>query len=297
LATLAGTPEEIIVDGEEYWQLKAILRVKKHWRPEDGVMVAFAPPGGVANFPALAQGAPGLPPTFRNVNLTELAPDDATPASATWTLITPGTTDTAPVYDLELELHRGEAGEDGTLTILTATDWDDTGAQAGYVLALKSDGEGSYDGVEAISLKVGNMYWPTTISTLSNVTGANALCSIVIPAQPMGYRIAVEGQQQIDPDGPDVQVDLLARLGGTGTGNGSTDGLVIARGYGLSGGAVQNLILSPCPPVGSAAGFGEVTNGASRTVYVRCEQVGSGTDTYDTIAGRGLFAARVEALR
>jgi len=297
LATLAGTPEEIIVDGEEYWQLKAVLRVKKHWRPEDGVMVAFAPPGGVANFPALAQGAPGLPPSFRNVNLTELAADDPTAASATWTLITPGTSDDPPVYDLDLELHRGEAGDDGTLTILDATDWDDTNAQAGYVLALKSDGSGGYNGVQAISLKIGNMYWPTSINTLTNVSGGNTVAPVPIPAQPMGYRLCVDGQQIINLDGPNCQVDLVARLGGTGTGTGEADGHVIARGLGLASVTSQVLVLSPSPPVGSAPGFGEVTNGAARTVYIRVEQVGSGVDTYDTIAGRGLYSVRVEALR
>ncbi|MGB3484029.1 MAG: hypothetical protein WBB07_17660 [Mycobacterium sp.] len=297
MATLAGTPEEIIVDGEEYWQLKALLRVKKHWRPEDGVMVAFAPPGGVASFPALAQGAPGLPPTFREPTVVELDPEDPTPASLLFNLVTPGTAETAPLYDVELTIHRGDAGEDGTLTILTADDFDDTGAQAGYVLALKSDGAGGYNGVEAMSLKVGNMYWPTTINVLSNVSGSNALATVVIPAQQFGYRLCVEGQQIISPDGADVQVDLVARLGGTGTGDGSLDGLVIARGQGLSGGAVQNLIFSPSPPVGSTSGFGEVADGAGRAVFIRCEQVGSGTDTFDTVSGRGLFSVRVEALR
>ena len=107
----------------------------------------------------------------------------------------------------------------------------------------------------------------------------------------------VDGQQEISPDGPDIKVDLVARLGGTGTGTGATDGLVIARGQGVAGGADQNLVLSPAPPIASSPGFGEVSDGAARTIYIRLEQIGSGTDTVDTISGRGLFCARVETLR
>ena len=45
------------------------------------------------------------------------------------------------------------------------------------------------------------------------------------------------------------------------------------------------------------SGFGEVSDGAAKTVYVRLEQVGSGTDTFDAVSGRGFFGARVEPLR
>ncbi len=293
----APAPEVVTIDNEEYYQWKTVLRIPKNWTPESGVFIAVAPPGGIANFPAAVQGDNGLPPTLRNVVLTELAADDPTPASAEWTEISAGSSTVRPIYDLEIALHRGEAGSDGTLTILTATDLTLTGAQAGYVLALKSDGAGGYNGVEAVAQKVGNMYWPTAISTLTNASGANALTSVPVPTQPWPYRLCVQGQQTISPDGPDVQADLVARLGGTGTGTGATDGNVIARGQGLPGGAMQNLVLSPAPPAASAPGFGEVSNGAARTVYIRVEQIGSGTDTFDTVAGRGLFSVRVEPLR
>lgn len=282
--------EVILVDGEEYLQWKAVLRVPVNWTPEKGVMVAFAPPGGIANLPALVQGEDGKIPVFRNINVVELEPDDPTDASAEWTLAVEATDTVGPLYDLTLTLHRGEAGADGVMTILTAGDFDDTGAAAGMVLALKSNGAGGYDGVEAVTMKVGNLYWPTSIATISNATGANALCAIAVGAQPFGYRLAVEGQQTISPDGPDIQVDVIARLG-------TTSGDIIARGQGLAGGAVQNLILSPVPAINAAPGFGEVSDGAAKTVYVRLEQVGSGTDTFDAVSGRGFFGARVEPLR
>lgn len=291
------TPETVVIDSEEYYQWKTVLRVPKNWTPESGVFIAVAPPGGIANFPAAIQGAPGRPPTFNTPTVVELDPDDPTPAALEFTLATPGTDDTPPVYDVELTIHSGEAGEDGTLTILGADDFDDAAAAAGFVLALKSDGEGGYDGVEAIAQKVGNLYWPTSVTVLSNATGANAVSTVVVPAQPGPYRLCVEGQQELAPNGPDVKVDLVARLGGTGTGTGATDGLVIARGLGLAGGAPQVLAFTPSPPVNSSAGFGEVTGSEGRNVYIRCEQVGSGTDTFSTISGRGLYSVRVEPLR
>jgi hypothetical protein len=168
--TTPSVPETVTVDGEEYYQWKAVLRVPKNWTPESGVFIAVAPPGGVANFPAAIQGDNGLPPVLRNIDIDELAADDPTEASATWVLVSEGSATVRPVYDLEIMLHRGADGDTGTVTILTATDWDDTGAQAGYVLALKSDGEGGYDGVEAVAWKVGDMYWPTAVSALSNAT-------------------------------------------------------------------------------------------------------------------------------
>lgn len=289
-------PEKITIDGEEYYQVRAVLRVPVNWTPESGVLIAVAPPGGIANFPYAIKGDNGFSPTFRNVNLTELEPDDPTEASATWTLVTAATEVAGPIYDLELTLHKGEAGDDGTLTILTATDWDDTNAQAGYVLALKSDGSGGYNGVEAVSQKVGNMYWPAAVATLSNATGGNALTSVPVPAQPWPYRLCVDGQQTISPDGADVRADLVARLstGSTGTG-GSTDGQVIARGQGVATGMIQNLVFSPAPPVNSSPGFGEVSDGAARIAFIRLEVV-NGSDTVDTVAGTGFFSVRVEPL-
>lgn len=282
-------PEVVKIDDEEFYQWRVVLRIPKNWTPESGVFIAVAPPGGIANFPAAVQGDNGFSPAFRNIDLVELEPDDETEASARWTLVTAATTEAGPVYDLEITLHRGAVGDAGTLTILDATDFDDTGASAGYVLALKSDGGGGYDAVEAVARKVGNMYWPTSVTVLSNASGDNAHSSVSIPTQPWPYRVCVEGQCTLSPDGPDVQADLVARLG-------ATDGDVIARGQGLASGADQNLVFSPAPPVNSAAGFGEVTDGAAKVVYIRIEQQGAGSDTFDTVSGRAFYSVRVEPL-
>jgi hypothetical protein len=291
-------PEVVSVDGEEFYQWKVVLRVPKNWTPESGVFIAVAPPGGIANFPAAIQGARGFTPTFRNVDLVELAYNDPTPAGATWTLITPGTETSAPVFDLELTVHAGQPGATPDVNLLAADDLEGT-ATDGYIFQVKSlGGDPETFSVEMVAQKVGNTYWPTTVSTLSDVSGANALAQVTIPTQPWPYRLRVAGQQIVSYDGTDVQVDLVARLGGTGTGTGATDGNVIARGQGLPGSVatMQNLIFSAAYPVASSAGFGEVSDGASRVVYIRAEQIGSGIDTYDTVSGKGLFNVEVQPL-
>jgi hypothetical protein len=287
-----SAPEVVTIDNEEFYQWRVVLRIPKNWTPESGVFIAVAPPGGIANFPAAIQGDIGFTPTFRNVDMVELAYDDATPASATWTLITPGTPTTAPVFDLELTLHKGAPGATPDVNLLAADDLDDGGSPtAGYIFQVNSTG----DGVDLVALNVGNTYWPTAVTVLSNATGANAVASVTIPPQTGKCRLHVNGQQIVSYDGTDAQVDLVARLGGTGTGTGATDGLVIARGQGLPGSAalMQNLAFTAAPPVNSTSGFGEIAAGGSgRVVYIRAEQIG-GTDTFDTISGRALYSVDV----
>ena len=280
------TPEVVTVDGEEFYQWKTVLRIPKNWTPESGVFIAVAPPGGIANFPAAVQGENGFPPEFRNIDVVELDPDDPTPMSAAFTIVTPGDSTTPPIYDLELSLRSGAAGADGTMTLLDASDLDIDPIADGYIFAVKDLGSGNW-GVELVAQKVGDTYWPTTVTVLSNASGANALASVTIPSQPGPWRPVCHGQVELAPDGADVQVDLVARLN-------ATDGSVIARGLGLAGGARQILALAAAPPVNSTAGFGEVAAGTSQVIYFRAEQVGSGLDTYDTISGRALFSVDVK---
>lgn len=280
------TTEVVTIDGEEFWQWKTVLRIPKNWTPESGVFIAVAPPGGIANFPAAAKGDNGFPPEFRNIDVTELAADDPTPMSAAFSIVTPGTSTTAPIYDLELTLRSGVDGASGTMTLLDASDLDIDPIADGYIFAVKDLGGGSW-GAELVAQKAGNTYWPTTVTVLSNATGSNALASVTIPSQLFPWRPVCHGQQELSPDGADVQVDLVARLN-------ATNGPVVARGLGLAGGARQILTLAAAPPVNSTAGFGQVAAGSSQVIYFRAEQVGSGTATYDTISGRALFSVDVK---
>lgn len=282
------TPEVVTVDGEEYWQWKTVLRVPKNWTPESGVFIAVAPPGGIANFPAAAKGDTGLTPEFRNITVTELAADDPTPMSAAFEFVSPATSTMGPVYDLELTLRSGADGTTGTVTLLDASDLDADPIADGYIFAVKSLGSGTW-GVELVAQKSGNTYWPTTVNVLSNATGSYGLASVTIPSQSSVWRPVCHGQVELSPDGADVQVDLVARLN-------ATNGPVVARGLGVAGGARQVLALAAAPPVNSTAGFGEVAAGTSQVIYFRCEQVGSGSSTYDTISGRALFSVDVKAI-
>lgn len=280
--------EIVTIDGQEFWQWKTVLRIPRNWTPESGVFIAVAPPGGIANFPAAAKGEDGYPPEFRNINVVELAADDPTPLSAEFTIVNPGAAGVPPIYDMRLTLRRGPAGASGATTLLNATDLDKDPIADGFVFAVRNTA-GVYD-VQLVAQKVGSTYWPTAISTLSNASGANALASVTIPAQPFAWRPICHGQVELAPDNIDVQVDLTARLN-------AANGPVVARGLGLPGGARQILTLTAAPPPASVAGFGEVPAGESRVVFFRAEQVGTGTATYDTIEGRALFSVDVKAVR
>lgn len=289
---MAETITEVVtIDDQEFWQWKAVVRVPKNWTPESGCFIAIAPPGGIANIPALVQGDTGFTPTIRNANLTELAHDDPTPASAEWTLVTPGTSTTAPVFDLDISLHKGEPGDDGSSgTLLGASDFDDTGIADGLIFAINSTG----DGVELVSQKVGNMYWPTSFaSSLSNASGGNTVGTLTIPPQDWDWRPRCHGQALVTYDGTDVRVDAVVRL------NNATTGDVVARGKGPAGTlALWGIpVLSSAPPAGSLSTYGVVSAGASATIYYRLEQVGSGTSTFDALNSELLFAVEVAPLQ
>jgi hypothetical protein len=283
-------PEVVTIDAEEFYQWRVVLRVPKNWTPESGVFIAVAPPGGIANFPAAVQGEPGLTPIFRYVTVTELDHDDESPMSGEMTIVSPGDADTPPVYDLALTLRRGAPGASGDMSLLGATDLDADDAEdptAGYVFAVKSLGGGEF-GAELVAQKVGNTYWPTSVTVLTNATGANTVASVSIPSQPGPWRPVCHGQQELSPDGADVQVDLVARLN-------TTTGDALARGLGLANGARQVLALAAAPPVNSVAGYGQIAAGVGpTTILFRCEQVGSGLATYDTTSGRALYSVDVK---
>jgi hypothetical protein len=283
------TPEVITIDGQEYYNWKTVLRVPRNWTPESGVFIAVAPPGGIANFPAMVKGDNGFTPYLRNVVVTEIAHDDPTAMSASLTLISPGSSTTPPTYDIAMTLRRGTPGTSGTMTLLGASDLDDDPIAAGYIFAVKSTGVGTW-GAELVAQRIGNTYWPAAVETpLSNATGSNARASVTVPPQLFPWRPVCHGQQELSPDGTDVQVDLVARLS-------ATNGPVVARGFGLANGARQILDLAAAPPINSTTGFGQVAAGVSAVIYFRNEQVGSGLSTYDTISGREIYSVDVEAV-
>ena len=110
----------------------------------------------------------------------------------TWTVITPG----PGVSDLDLNGACWGAGNDGTLTILDADDFDDAGQTAGYVLALNA----TNDGVVSVARKVGN-WWPTSFTSLSNASRANTIGQVTVASQPWDWRPACQGQGLVSMTG------------------------------------------------------------------------------------------------
>lgn len=270
-------------DGQYYiWTGK--VQIPKTYDPTTkSAIILLGPDGGIADIPALVQGDPGQPATLDEaISFTALAYDDTTPDSASFTLITPGTVSTPPVYRLNLALHKGSPGADGTSSILSASDITGT-ATDGYIIAKKA-GESK---AEWVAAKVGGQYWPATISNTSGTDGQNrTLASVSIPAQPFDWRPRVFGQCIIAGT-VNTRVDLIARLGN------DTSGDIVGRAYGTAGATPPPAVLVSGVPAGSANTVGKVSAGSSTTIYLRAEQQASTTDPYTTAGVTTSFMVEV----
>lgn len=275
-------------EDNQYYIWQGQVRIPKTYDPSSkSAVILLGPDGGVAEIPALVKGDPGQPATLdTTINYTALEYNDTTPDSATWTLVTPGTTTTPPVYRLNLALHKGAPGAAGTSSILSASDVTGT-ATDGYLLAKKA-GEAK---ATWIAPKVGNQYWPASITNTSGTDGQNrTLCSVAIsPAPAFDYRVRVSGQCIILGTA-NTRVDLIARMGS------DTAGDIVGRGFGLPGTATDRVILSSAVAAGSATTVGKISAGNTTTVYLRAEQQASTTDAYTTSAATTNFMVEVVAV-
>lgn len=270
-------------DGQYYiWTGK--VQIPKTYDPTTkSAIILLGPDGGIADIPALVQGDPGQPATLDEaINFSALAYDDTTPDSASFTLITPGTVSTPPVYRLNLALHKGSPGANGTSSILSAGDITGT-ATDGYIVAKKA-GEAK---AEWIAQKVGGQYWPASISNTSGTDGQNrTLASVSIPAQPFDWRPRVFGQCVIAGT-VNTRVDLIARAGD------ATSGDIVGRAYGVAGATPPPAILVSGVPAGSANTVGKISAGSATTIYLRAEQQASTTDPYTTAGVTTSFMVEV----
>ena len=270
-------------DGQYYiWTGK--VQIPKTYDPNTkSAIILLGPDGGIADIPALVQGDPGQPATLDEaINFTALAYDDTTADSATFTLITPGTVSTPPVYRLNLALHKGSPGADGTSSILAASDITGT-ATDGYIVAKKA-GESK---AEWVAAKVGAQYWPASISNTSGTDGQNrTLASVSVPAQPFAWRPRVHGQCIIGGT-VNTRVDLIARVGD------ATSGDIVGRSYGVAGATPPPAVLVSGVPAGSSNTVGVVAAGSAATVYLRAEQQASTTDPYTTAGVTTSFLVEV----
>ena len=279
------------IDGKQYLVVDvAKFRIPLDWDPSSNMFFAVSyPDGGIGNFTALAKGDTGDVPTLNlPITLTELAPDDPTPASASFTEVSPDT------YTMSLTLHRGAKGEDGD-TVLQPDDYG-TGLAGDYLVVNSST-----DAFTLTPQRVGDRYIPATVVATPSGNSAYTLCTVAIPPQRFSWRPQVEGFCEITGTSADVKVDLVARL------NSATAGNIVGRATqpagpvtttvttgssgssGASGGTTSSAykfathVLSSTPPAGSAAGYDIVPAGESAVIYLRAERVsGSGTFTTST---------------
>lgn len=276
-------------DGQYYiWQ--GNVRIPKTYDPTTkSAIILLGPEGGIAQIPALVKGDPGEPATIdETISFTALAYDDPTPDSATFTLLTPATTNTPPVYRLNLALHKGEPGATGTNQLLQATDLTGT-ATDGYLLTKTT--VGGVGKVTWTAPMTGGQYWPTSIGNTSPSDGqARTLCSVQIsPAPSFNYRVRVHGQCLIAGTA-NTRVDLVARL------NDPTSGDIVGRGYGFAGSTADRINLVSGVAPGSASTVGRVSAGTAATVFLRAEQQASTSDTYSTAGSTTSFMVEVVPL-
>ena len=271
-------------DDDQFYIWQGEVRIPKTFDPTSkAAIIMLGPPGGVAQIPALVKGDPGKVALIDStIVFNALEYTDPTPDSASWTTITPGSDTVSPVYRLTVNLHKGAPGASGTSTILGATDLTGTSV-GGYTLA-KTVGAST---VSWVPQRVGDQYWPASISNTSGSDGQNrTLATVTVPAQPFDYRLRVHGQCIVSGTA-NTRVDVLARL------NNASSGDIVGRSFGQAGAAPPANVLVSGVPAGSASTVGKVSAGNSCVVYLRAEQQAATTDAYTTSASTTSFMVEV----
>lgn len=248
-------------------------------------VIYLRPNGGIGQgIPAVEKGDPGLPPDIDTaIAYTPLAHNDPTPASASWTVLTPPTDTTAGTYKLNLAVHEGSPGTPGSTTLTTGA----IGGTAAYKKIPQINA--AADGFEYTSQKVGSRHYPASINNTAagNSNSTLAVVSIAAGTYDFDYRVEVEAQTIVTATGANCSVDLVARL------NGETGGNDIGRCYGI-GGTKDRLIIAGGYQAGNADGWDRVAAGAGCTVHLRTEQQ-AGSDTYSTSSTTTRFVVKVRA--
>lgn len=271
------------INGKEYLVIDvAQFRIPLEWDPNSNMFIAVAAPtGGLGNFPALVKGDDGESPQIdTTINFTPLEWDDPTPNFASWSELSPN------VYQLNLGLKTGQPGPDGLMDILEASDIVGT-PNAGDLLVINPSG----NGFVYQSQKIGDRYYPATIRNTPSGNPAYTLCAITVPPQRFDWRPNVSGQTIITGTGPDVIVDLFARL------NNETGGPICGTALGQAGVNPPTHVLVDGPPYSPEVSdsYDRVPANTAATLYLRAERR-SGGNTFTTQASSTRFRVRVEPI-
>lgn len=258
------------------------VNIVNGFNPDTGTAyLILTPDGGVGVLPFFNEGAPGLPPEFDSITVTEVEPDDPLPSpNPVVTTVSAGGAGVASHYTLEFFIHKGEAGTTGANEISTAVDLADSPALGvgteEYILVYDSLNQEWVPTAQ----KVGDAYVPATInSTAFNNTANRTLASVVIPAQPFNWRPRCFAQMVVTGSS-DTRVDLVARLDDASSGD------QVGFSKGLAGATPPPNILIPAAPAGSGipGSYGVVDAGVAATVYLRAEQKAPSSNSWSTPA-------------
>lgn len=256
------------------------FRIEDNGTTSGAFMAVAAPRGIVGGMPALLKGPPGFPISLVLSSFIELAEGDPTPASASINILTPATDVSGPVYGLDLALHAGATGADGT-TVISPTDYAESPV-AGQMLIVAPGGETfalAYQKVDGIYVP------PAAISSKTVGTDVNfTMAQVGFDARPNVWYPEPVGEVTIEATTTNIRVDLVARLN-------AADGDVLGRCSGVGGMLKERLTLIPVRNPGAADSVGRVDVGQSATVFF-CVEKQSGTAQYTVSNSTARFGAK-----
>jgi hypothetical protein len=278
-------PYTVNSDGSITWQGTVTFSASSDPFATGVATLTLTPSGGVSNLPALVNGDPGLPPTFRNVTVHQVA-YGTTPPASTSTLVSPGGPGVASVYDLDLYVNSGQQGAAGTnAAVLAASDVVVTGIADGWTLVYNAS---TSKLVAQQPKRVIGPFISSSITAYNGNAASTTVASIGVPAQPWAWRPRVHAHFYVTGTA-NTHIDALVRL------NDPSAGDIVGMALGLTGAVSDRLIVGQHfgAAVSGTSTYGQVAAGASATLYLLASQTASTSDNWQTLATNGQFVVEV----